>query len=185
MKVCLAEFKFSVPISLLIYFRNKWNLEVRNDEQIFLSGLLVFKGLFCSYGNWSASVQLCVGSGIPSLLFLPELWTELFSWKPGWLGLWPHLLSGLGLLRERSVAGEWRRASRAHSLPNSGCSRCAASFGLVPAEVLHRISQGIMWVLRGQDHNLYRCGWVWWVTASPFWIHASCLMLSWMLPFAL
>lgn len=44
MKVCLAEFKFSVPISLLIYFRNKWNLEVRNDEQIFLSGLLVFKG---------------------------------------------------------------------------------------------------------------------------------------------
>lgn len=51
MKVCLAEFKFSVPISLLIYFRNKWNLEVRNDEQIFLSGLLVFKGLFCSYGN--------------------------------------------------------------------------------------------------------------------------------------
>lgn len=48
-EVCLAELKFSLPVSLLLCLRNKPNMEV-NDEQVFLR-LWVWNGLFCSYGN--------------------------------------------------------------------------------------------------------------------------------------
>lgn len=51
MTVCPAAFKFSLPIQLLLYFRNRPRIEGR-DEQILLSRVfLVFHRLFCSYGN--------------------------------------------------------------------------------------------------------------------------------------
>lgn len=71
-----------------------------NDEQVFLSRRLVLNGLFCSYGNCSVLLQLCVFSVIPSSLFIPATCTLLLLWEPGQLPPWLQVPVVLGLSRE-------------------------------------------------------------------------------------